>query len=68
MSFTPDNPPTVSPCLTIKETAIEGRLSERQVYNLIKDKKLRARKIGRSTRILRSDFNDFLQSLPMAAA
>lgn len=55
-------------CLTIKTAAKDAKLSERQIYKLIKEKKLRARKIGRSTRVLQSDFNDFLQSLPMAAA
>jgi len=55
-------------CMTIEECAQEARLSRRQIYNLIGDRKLKARKIGRSTRVLRSDYSAFLRGLPTLGA
>lgn len=53
-----------SECMTIDEVAGEARLSRRQIYKLISEKKLTARKIGRSTRVLRCDYGAFLRGLP----
>lgn len=55
-------------CLTIDEVCADSRLSRGFVYRLIREKKLIARKIGASTRVLRSDYLAFLRSLPKAGA
>lgn len=51
---------------TVREVAREGAMSERQVYRLLKDGKLKARKSGRKTLILSEDFRAWLDSLPLA--
>lgn len=51
-------------CMTIDEVGTASRLSKRQVYKLIHENKLTARKIKRSTRVLRSDYRAFLRALP----
>lgn len=52
-------------CLTIDEVCRASKLCRSQVYKLIRQKRLKARKIGKSTRILSSDFGKFLLGLPM---
>lgn len=52
--------------LTINEVAHEGAMSTRQVYRLLKNGKLTARKSGRKTLILSEDFKIWLASLPVA--
>lgn len=52
-------------CLTIDEVCRASKLCRSQVYKLIREKRLKARKIGSSTRVLNSDFESFLRALPM---
>lgn len=52
--------------LTVCDVAREGSMSERQVYRLLKEGKLKARKSGRKTLILADDFKAWLSSLPVA--
>ena len=52
---------TISPAaLKPKDAARYLSLSERSIYNLIERKKLKARKVGRSTIIRVSDLDAFL--------
>lgn len=51
-------------CLTIDEVSKFSRLCRSHVYKLIRANKLKARKIGNSTRVLKSDFDAFLRALP----
>lgn len=51
---------------TVREVAHQGAMSERQVYRLLKDGKLKARKQGRKTLILSEDFRAWLDTLPLA--
>jgi excisionase family DNA binding protein len=52
--------------LTVCDVARESSMSERQVYRLLKEGKLKARKSGRKTLILAEDFRAWLASLPSA--
>jgi len=52
--------------LTVSDVAREGSISKRQVYRLLKEGKLKARKSGRKTLILSQDFRAWLASLPVA--
>ena len=52
--------------LTVRDVAREGAMSERQVYRLLKDGRLKARKLGRKTLIMSEDFRALLDSLPAA--
>jgi len=51
--------------LTILEAAAAGGPKRSKLYEDIRDGKLRARKFGRSTRILVSDFLEYLASAPV---
>ena len=46
--------------LTIKDVAKFLKLSDQMVYNLVKDNKIKAFKIGSATRILYSDLTNFI--------
>ncbi|AMJ59393.1 hypothetical protein AXW83_02915 [Bosea sp. PAMC 26642] len=52
--------------LTINDVALQGCMSPRKVYRLLKDGSLKARKNGRQTLILAEDFKAWLASLPSA--
>ena len=47
--------------LTIREVTDELGISERSVWRLIEDDKLPAHKFGSSTRIRRSDLDDYIK-------
>jgi excisionase family DNA binding protein len=57
------NPTSACPrLLTIKQAAEHLNVSERTVWRLIETCKLRARKIGRSTRIATEDLEKLIDS------
>jgi multiple sugar transport system ATP-binding protein len=47
--------------LTIKDVAKFLKISQQMVYNLVKDSRIKAFKIGSSTRILYSDLNEYIR-------
>ena len=53
--------------LTIKEAAKAGGPGRAKLYDEIRQGRLRAVKIGRSTRILLVDYQNYLASLPQIA-
>lgn len=52
----------MSDILTIKETAEYLRVSGQTVYNMIKDRRFKAYKVGREWRFFRSDIMEYLES------
>ena len=52
----------MSDILTLKETAEYLRVSEQTVYNMIKDRRIKAYKVGREWRFFRSDIMEYLES------
>jgi len=49
--------------LTVQEAATESRSGTSKIYEELRDGKLKARKFGRRTIILREDFEAWLRSL-----
>jgi hypothetical protein len=49
---------------TITQRAAEGPLAKATLYNALNDGRLKAKKFGRRTIILDSDWSNFLESLP----
>lgn len=49
--------------LNLNETADYPRVSKQTVYNMIKDGRIKAYKVGREWRILRSDIVAYLESV-----
>ena len=52
----------MSDTLTLKETAEYLRVSGQTVYNMIKDRRIKAYKVGREWRFFRSDIMEYLES------
>lgn len=52
----------MSDILTLKETAEYLRVSGQTVYNMIKDRRIKAYKVGREWRFFRSDIMAYLES------
>lgn len=52
----------MSDILTLKETAEYLRVSGQTVYNMIKDRRIKAYKVGREWRFFRSDIMKYLES------
>ena len=52
----------MSDILTLKETAEYLRVSEQTGYNMIKDRRIKAYKVGREWRFFRSDIMEYLES------
>lgn len=48
--------------LTIREVAEILGISERQVWRIIREGLIKAHKFGRSTRVKRSDLDDYIRS------
>jgi excisionase family DNA binding protein len=59
-----DNPSSPVAAHSVTEVIQRLGICRQRVYDLINEKKLVARKLGRRTIILDSDLRDFLQSLP----
>lgn len=57
----PSTEPMEEPLLTIRQTARQMSVSERQVWRLIKAQQLRIIRIGRAVRISPEDLRQFLQ-------
>lgn len=49
--------------LNLNETADYLRVSKQTVYNMIKDGRIKAYKVGREWKILRSDIVEYLESV-----
>ena len=54
----------MSDILTLKETAEYLRVSGQTVYNMIKDRRIKAYKVGREWRFFRSDIMEYSESTP----
>ena len=52
----------MSDILTLKETAEYLRVSRQTVYNVIKDRRIKAYKVGREWRFFRSNIMEYLES------
>ena len=52
----------MSDILTLKETAEYLRVSGQTVYSMIKDRRIKAYKVGREWRFFRSDIMEYLES------
>ena len=52
----------MSDILTLKEAAEYLRVSRQTVYNMIKDRRIKAYKVGREWRFFRSDIMEYLES------
>ena len=52
----------MSDILTLKETAEYLRVSRQTVYNMIKDHRIKAYKVGREWRFFRSNIMEYLES------
>ena len=52
----------MSDVLTLKETAEYLRVSRQTVYNMIKDRRIKAYKVGREWRFFRSNIMEYLES------
>ena len=52
----------MSDILTLKETAEYLRVSRQTVYNMIKDRRIKAYKVGREWRFFRSNIMEYLES------
>ena len=52
----------MSDILTLKETAEYLRVSGQTGYNMIKDRRIKAYKVGREWRFFRSDIMEYLES------
>ena len=52
----------MSDILTLKETAEYLRVSRQTVYNMIKDRRIKAYKVGREWRFFRSNVMEYLES------
>jgi len=61
------NSPLQREALSIAEVGAVAGLGRTKIYEAISDGRLRARKCGKRTLVLRDDLRDFLASLPSAA-
>ena len=52
----------MSDILTLKEAAEYLRVSRQTVYNMIKDRRIKAYKVGREWRFFRSNIMEYLES------
>lgn len=60
--------PAVGAMLTVKETCGRLRVSHNAVYREIREGRLKAIKLGRSTRILEADLSAWIAALPQKQA
>jgi excisionase family DNA binding protein len=58
----------MSLAFTVDEAIKESRIGRSSIFEAISDGRLKAKKFGRKTLILRDDLNEFLQALPNRAA